>query len=217
MPRVRGIGTLASVHGVADVSTKWVIVLLAFVFVSALGMIVWPDRSITHEPGVLCPDEPDQGVVSDAELWRRGKYAFTPLATFSIRALVLHRKDYSDEGSGIAPVDFAVGWGRMSDQSVIDQFDIAQTNRFYLWQASRLPIPAAEVTCSSTNIHVIPGNEAVRDAIDDVCRGSIVTMSGFLVNVKGSNGFSWGSSLSRTDSGNRACELFWVDDMTIEE
>jgi hypothetical protein len=28
--------------------------------------------------------------------------------------------------------DLALGWGRMSDQSVIDQFDIKQRRRWYL-------------------------------------------------------------------------------------
>lgn len=198
-------------------NAKWAMVLLAVIFISAVGMIVWPARSITHQPGILCPDEPEQVTATDMQPWHRGDDMFTPLATFSIRALVLHRKKYSDEGADIAPVDLAVGWGRMSDQSIIDQFDISQTSRFYIWQSARLPIPANEVTCSSTNIHVIPGNEIVREALPDVCRGCIVTMSGFLVNVTRDDGFFWGSSLSRTDSGNRACELLWVEHMTIEE
>jgi hypothetical protein len=198
-------------------NNKLIVLVIAVIFVSCLGIMFWPAKAITHEPGILCPDQPVQGEAVGVHSWQRDGYTYTPLATFSIRALVLHRKDYSDQGSDVAPVDFAVGWGAMSNQSVIDEFDISQTSRFYLWRAKQLPIPINEVTCSSTNIHIIPANDEVRDQIDDVCRGSIVNMSGYLVRVSGEEGFGWESSLSRTDTGNRACELLWVERLEIEK
>jgi hypothetical protein len=42
-------------------------------------------------------------------------------------------------------------------------------------------------------------------------RGEIVHMEGYLVRVDGPDGFQWASSLSRSDTGNGACELFWVE------
>jgi len=35
-------------------------------------------------------------------------------------------------------------------------------------------------------------------------------MRGYLVNVTGPNGFNWNTSLRRDDTGNGACELFYV-------
>ena len=197
--------------------SKLIIPIVGFIIVTCIGMIFWPERSISHDPGVLCPDQPLQEEIRDVPDWERDGYTFTALAGFSIRALVLHRKEYSDRGADVSPVDLAVGWGAMSDQSIVDQFDISQTSRFYLWRTRHLPIPVDQITCSSTNIHLIPGNEAVRAALSDVCRGSIVLMNGYLVRVSGSDGFGWTSSLSRTDSGNHACELLWVDALEVEE
>jgi hypothetical protein len=42
-------------------------------------------------------------------------------------------------------------------------------------------------------------------------RGEFVAMRGYLVNVTGPNGFSWNTSLRRDDTGNGACELFYVE------
>jgi hypothetical protein len=41
--------------------------------------------------------------------------------------------------------------------------------------------------------------------------GQIVTARGYLVDVRGPGGFTWNTSLSRTDTGAGACELFWVE------
>ena len=36
-------------------------------------------------------------------------------------------------------------------------------------------------------------------------------MRGYLVNVGGPDGFSWNTSLRRDDTGNGACEVFYVE------
>jgi hypothetical protein len=38
-----------------------------------------------------------------------------------------------------------------------------------------------------------------------------VTASGYLVDIRGADGFTWSTSLSRTDTGDGACEVFWVE------
>ena len=38
-----------------------------------------------------------------------------------------------------------------------------------------------------------------------------VSMRGFLVNVGGPDGFYWNTSLRRDDTGNGACEVFYVE------
>jgi hypothetical protein len=197
---------------------KALFIILAVVAVSVLGYAFWPEKSITHEPGILCPDEPEQTECEDAATWKADDFTITPLADYDIRALVLRRKNYSGgPESDLSPVDLAVGWGPMSNQAIVDLLDISQTSRFYLWKAKRLPISAKEIGESSANMHIIPADDDVRDALDEVCKGSIVRMRGKLVRVDGSGGFCWISSLKRTDTGNHACELMWVEKLEIEE
>ncbi|HEV3148526.1 MAG TPA: hypothetical protein VGZ24_07735, partial [Chthoniobacterales bacterium] len=44
--------------------------------------------------------------------------------------------------------------------------------------------------------------------------GSLVHLSGELVEATGPGIGTWRSSLSRTDTGNGACELMWVEKMS---
>jgi len=38
---------------------------------------------------------------------------------------------------------------------------------------------------------------------------------GYLISIRGEDGWHWRSSLSRTDSGDGACEVVWVDSLAI--
>jgi hypothetical protein len=46
--------------------------------------------------------------------------------------------------------------------------------------------------------------------------GQIVTIGGYLVDVRGPNGFTWNTSLTRGDTGNGACEIVWVESLSVE-
>ena len=41
--------------------------------------------------------------------------------------------------------------------------------------------------------------------------GQIATIGGYLVDVRGPNGFAWNTSLTRRDTGDGACEIVWVE------
>lgn len=62
----------------------------------------------------------------------------------------------SDDMSDFCPFDLALGWGRMTDQSVIEQLEIKQQHRWSVWSTERFPIPQKEIETSSNNIHIIP-------------------------------------------------------------
>ncbi len=57
-------------------------------------------------------------------------------------------------------------------------------------------------------------NAAVAEALSDIRKGQRIRLSGQLVRVDGDNGFTWSSSLSREDTGNGACELIWVEQLS---
>ena len=61
------------------------------------------------------------------------------------------------------------------------------------------------------NNHVIAANADVRSVIRWLRVGQIVTMKGYLVNAVKAGGENWNSSLRREDTGNGACELFYVE------
>ena len=190
--------------------------LAVVVVVIAWGL--WPDTVVEWEKGVLCPEEPVQTEPSRKTPGLHGDFMVTALADDDIRARVLTRRNYSSGRDGeLSPVDFALGWGRMSDSFVIEKLDISQGHRWYKWRPSGLmPIPRKEIEVSSANVHILPANEEVRDAIDDVYQGSVVHMTGYLVKVTSDGGWHWVSSTRRTDTGDGACEVFWVETLEVE-
>ncbi len=185
----------------------------------ALLLYLYEDSGhATYPPGVLAPREPSQTLLEAGPSWQQGKFRFRARADFGMTARVLSTERYWFDGtSALSPVDFAVGWGRMSDQSVIDQMGFGQTQRWYrYWPKERaFPIPLEEIVSHSANMHMIPSSPALKGTLMNVRRGDLITLGGYLVSVTGDGGWRWDTSLSRTDTGNGACEIVWVKDLTI--
>ncbi len=172
-------------------------------------------RPLTYPPGVLLPDDPLQTATS-AGPDRHGDVQLTPLADFQIDARVLHRKVYHDNQADLVPVDLALGWGAMSDQSVLDRISISQSMRCYFYEYKLPPpIPKEEIIAHSTNLHVIPATSEIASRCESLRTGELVHLSGELVEAKRPDGATWRSSLSRTDTGNGACELMLVNEVTV--
>ena len=65
-------------------------------------------------------------------------------------------------------------------------------------------------------MHLIAADKSVAKQISRARSGQAVTMKGYLVEASRADGFTWRSSLSRTDSGDGACELMWVTEFSVE-
>ena len=187
-----------------------------FLFSAAIAFGAWmyvSGRPIHHPPGVLVKDAPVQKDIPAKSLGAVEGWHITSAAEYHLRGRVLGTKRYrSGPQADLVPVDVAVGWGRMSDQSVIDGLGISMSNRFYFYEWQDVPpIPQEEIQVSSANNHVIAANDDVRKVISGLRVGQIVTMNGFLVKANGPEGRTWNSSLTRQDTGNGACELFYVE------
>lgn len=173
--------------------------------------------AVRREPGVLAAAAPAQApVAAGTATFAKNGFTITPLASFALDARVLAREDYAfDTGAAIAPTDLALGWGRMSDTSVIDRLSISQGGRWWHWTSTDLPMPAREIDSLAANMHMIPANDAVAGALHDVRPGDLVTLRGYLVEARRDDGWRWKSSLSRTDTGGGACELVWVEELRV--
>jgi len=172
-------------------------------------------RPISYPAGVLVESEPEQIAISDGQtLIEHGEYHLKPLARFSLDARILHRKAYGyDRSAKLVPVDLAVGWGPMSDQAGLERIKISQSMRFYWYEyQSPPPIPKDQIISHSTNLHVIPATPAIASFCTSLRQGELVHLDGELVEATGPEIGTWRSSLSRTDTGNGACELMLVED-----
>ncbi len=169
-------------------------------------------RPIPRAPGVIAPTEPSQTTLAQPVAFAKDGFQVTALAGFELQARVILKADYSDTGAKIAPVDLALGWGPMSDSRVLDALNVYQSDRFYFFEAKdQWPLPLENVGYYSANMHMIPASAAVERTLRGLKAGNIVRLRGYLVRVDGPDGFTWLSSLTRTDAGNGACELVWVE------
>lgn len=191
-----------------------------FILILALFtcFIYYKKNHYTLGPGALAPEQPQQSKIWFGDEFAFKGYAITPLASFDIKAMLLSKRQYIDDPtSTLAPIDYALGWGPMSDPTIVSQIEISQGHRWYKWYTPSLPIPAAAISKNSANMHLIPATEEIRAALTEIQTGSIVQLSGSLVLVEQGESWNWKSSTSRTDTGGKACEVFWVDDVYVDE
>lgn len=182
------------------------------------GYAWWRHRPVHDAPGIVAGDVPDQEALGSGTLLKRGRFTLAPRAKFSMSGRVLSREDYQlDDLAPIAPTDLALGWGRMSDNAVLDKIRISQSNRFYFWYTDHFPIPRHEIEESSANMHMIPANDNAARELRDVRPGEVVHFDGFLVDVSRDDGWHWNTSLTREDTGAGGCEIVLVEDLTEEK
>lgn len=192
--------------------------ILGFAILCLIGAYFhFSERPIERAPGIVAPLQPQQTDVAD---WRRtferNGYRINALATFEAEALVLLKEEYTfDRGAELAPVDLALGWGPMSDTSVLEQLEISQGNRFYYWHTSEFPISRQQIEHNSANMHMIPATTEVEDRLRSIRPGNIIRISGYLADASAPDGWRWRSSLSREDTGAGACELVWVETLDV--
>ena len=187
------------------------IVGAVLVFIGVFGML--SGRPIDRPAGVLATGEPLQGSTTRVA-FAHGDFELMPLASYDIEARVLSVEHYRFEaGAKLAPIDFAVGWGAMSDSAVLEHFRVTQGSRFFTIYPDENAIDLADALGASANMHLIPASARVREALGDVRAGNLVRLRGLLVNATGPNGYIWNTSLTRADTGAGACELFFVEEI----
>ncbi len=123
---------------------------------------------------------------------------------------ILGSKIYtSDEQAKFSPIDYAVSWGLFAEPEIARHISVNQYDRFLNWKIDRLPVPAEQAMQMVSNMHIIPATPQIAKQIQNVKRGDLVRLKGELVEIKDKN-LVWTSSLTPTDTGDGACELFRV-------
>lgn len=193
---------------------KFTVILIIFF---GIGLyFYWPEKVITYPAGITAAEQPFQTNVVQNKVWQKDGFNFLALAEYKITARVLSKNTFSvGKESKISPLDLALGWGPMSDQEVIDKITVTQSNRWYRWQTDSYPIPREQIILNSANVHIIPKDKLVEKQFDNVYKGGLIKMTGYLVEVTTDDGWHWRSSLRRDDTGGGSCQLIWVEELTI--
>ncbi|MEP7062394.1 MAG: hypothetical protein ABI881_08345 [Betaproteobacteria bacterium] len=175
----------------------------------------WQDREFRAPEGVLARADPLQRDLDPPLHFDARGFAFSERARYDLTVRVLRKERYRLDGvASIAPYDLAVGWGPMSDSQVLKQLEITQMGRFFYWRmrdSATFPLAVHDLVASAGQIHAIPADEHVEAALAHIRRGQVITLHGYLVDVRGPRGFAWNTSLTREDTGDGACEIMWIE------
>jgi hypothetical protein len=152
---------------------------------------------------------------------KNGLLTLTPVAEYRVSGVVVSRKAYDDGWeSKISPVDLAIVWGKLAEPEYDKYIEYWQNNRWYFFRyKGGSPFDHSFVVTHSGNHHTIPANYNVRKALESIQKNDKVILDGYLVNVKGTYGGKavfWNTSLSRNDTGNGSCEVFYVCKVRID-
>ena len=132
------------------------------------------------------------------------------LQTFKGDFRILGSKIYAhDQQAKFSPIDYAVSWGLFAEPEIARHISVNQYDRYLNWKIDRLPVPADQAMQMVSNMHIIPANPQIAKQIKNVKRGDLVRLKGELVEIKDKD-LVWTSSLTPTDTGDGACELFRV-------
>ena len=152
---------------------------------------------------------------------KNGQFMIIPVAGYQISGVVVSKESYSDDWeSKISPMDLAIVWGKLAEPEYDQYITYHQGNRWYFYRYKPgSPLDPTYVISHSGNHHIIPANENIHEAIKTIKGKDKVVLVGFLVNLKGTykgQKVTWNTSLSRTDTDNGSCELFYVTKVRIE-
>ena len=193
------------------------ILFLLLVICGGCELYNYSSEQVSIGSGVMVSETPRQENIDSPASFRIDEYTITEIAKFEIKAKVLSKKNYrTGREADLSPTDLALGWGKMSDESILEKIKISQSNRWYWWKVDSFPIPRRQIETQSANMHLIPANDSVANVIGKIRKGDIIEISGSLVNVISNNdGWRWKSSQTRNDRGHGACELIWVESLQI--
>lgn len=140
----------------------------------------------------------------------------TPVATYKIKARVISKKRYiTDFFSELAPYDLALAWGDLALRESLKGIKYGQSGRrcYYIY-SSEYKYDGDYISTHFANVHIIHANKNILRGVQGLKKYDEIYVEGYLVNVDAtsSNGAYkyWNSSLSRDDTGDGACELFYV-------
>lgn len=190
-------------------------------------MAIHPDSPPTEQqkqfllltPGIRVFEAPEQFPITDFHWIRRGEFELGYTDRIFLRGLVLstHHYDHSsgDDMADISPVDIVIGWQRMSDPAIVSQIHILQRDRFYYWRVKEFPIPREDIEMTSTNLHLIPNSHQEAEMLLSLKAGDLISLEGYLTDVKKQDGYIWVTSRVRNDEGDGACEIVLVHAISV--
>lgn len=151
--------------------------------------------------------------------YKGNNYVVKPLQDYELDGLVVSHNDIDSfmdivhDSNSLDTKDVAVIWGSNLESNDFHEVEFSNTDTWVHWQYPRGV--SFSPRCVANN-HLITDSDAVREQIAKVRVGDQIHIKGLLVNYRPQDSPHWReSSLSRSDTGNGACEVVFVTDLEI--
>jgi hypothetical protein len=206
--------------------------LLTLIFLSALGLAIW---SYWKRDQLPPPDFYDLARLSEPiqtptrtkpfQVESQGvTYTIDPLFDYALDGVVvsLHDSDaftdvyhFKDWKDFLNIRDLCVVWDPNVGSGVFRAMDYHNTT-WTCWIAGQEgPALAAFAWDALSNNHLLSHDPGVQAAIRSARRGDQIHFRGLLARYSHADGFNRGTSTTRTDTGNGACETVFVQDFEV--
>lgn len=123
----------------------------------------------------------------------------------AFRAVILARRRYFLDRFSIAPLDMVAGWNEMSNPAILRTVRISLSSRDFSFDVRPPPRITQSVLRQTVGVfHLIPESLALRDKVLSLRRNHIVSLSGYLCDVRVPSGeYMVASGVSRTGAARR--------------
>lgn len=183
----------------------------------AVGIAVLVAFFILHNPysgpAELSPPVQKDHAAPEVILYegKQGTVHIRLLADYRITAAVKGKQPYAtDTASQVSPMDLVLAWGIMNQPDVESHISYSQSGRWYqIRYDAEIPVSASYITENTANVHLIPADEHIASRMAGIRVNDLVTLEGQLAQVVFREG-TWTSSLTRSDTGDGACEILYV-------
>lgn len=193
--------------------------LLLVMTILLFGRSLIVDRAI-YQGEIAVPVQVDiKGKKEIKHSGKEGEVELLRRAEYELKGVVKSKKKYSDFASQISEYDLTIAWGDLNKDEIDKFINYSQSGRWYYYKYSyESPVNADYISKHSANIHIIHKNNEVLNQVKKINEGDHIILKGYLVDVdfKNTNNVPlWKTSRTRNDTGDGACEIMYVEEVTI--
>ena len=106
----------------------------------------------------------------------------------------------------LAGTDLLVGWGRLADLEIAEEFTFHVDDGYYSWESSVLPVDAQEMKESVALYSVISANKTISQRLAGLRLHDLMSLSGYIVTASHRDG--WSDASIEQDNSQRSDLLY---------
>lgn len=198
---------------------------------AALFLVAWWQRDALPPPAKLDPTllvEPDQRPTDRLPFQTTVggiTYTVRPIFAYDLSGLVVSRHDadtwwdwiHEAWNDKLNVTDLCVVWGTNARTGIYREIDFSSGEFQCFAQTGSSAAWAAFDMTSLSNNHLLSDDPAIARVLRDARVGDQIRLRGYLAEYSHDHGFRFvrGTSVTRTDTGNGACETVFVTDAEI--